>query len=488
MPGRKPPKMSPQLIILLYITGAVLLLSGTGYLARLGTNQAQYLIYAELIKDFSFILLTAALFYSLIIHGSQSFTKSNVYEKEDRYRVLMELIPDGFIVFRLGHILYINHRGLEMLGMTSLQELIGKPIDKIIPPDQMHSIVHHSGNGHRDPRHGYWSESKFIHGNGTLFDVEYTVYPMEIDGDKSYHMIFRDMTRQLKSEQARQEIERRFHQFSEGTYEGIIILENGKISDTNRGCLRLIGFEIHEMVNKDALDFIVPDYREFLRQKLELKEEFPYECAFIKKDGSYLPVELRIKSIIYAGKEIKVISFYDISDRKKLEDRLFQLSIRDDLTGLNNRRGFYLLAEQALKSARRDKQNILLMFSDLDGLKDINDSQGHLEGDRALIETAQMMKKTFRDADIIARVGGDEFVALATNSDTESEEIFSKRLQAKLYEYNISTRRTYPISISYGFTEILPEDTRSLDQIMAKADEIMYEHKRKTHHASTRHT
>ena len=99
--------------------------------------------------------------------------------------------------------------------------------------------------------------------------------------------------------------------------------------------------------------------------------------------------------------------------REKFEEELLSLSIKDPLTGLHNRRGFLSLAEQQLKLSARNKRGVLLYFADLDGLKWINDTLGHQEGDNAIIEIATILKEASRESDIIARLGGDEYAVLA---------------------------------------------------------------------------
>ncbi len=102
----------------------------------------------------------------------------------------------------------------------------------------------------------------------------------------------------------------------------------------------------------------------------------------------------------------------EIQKRLKAETEVRQLSLTDELTGLYNRRGFFLLGNQQFKTAQRTQMFCCLLFADLDGLKQINDSLGHEIGDKFLIDTAQLLKQTFRESDIIARLGGDEFVIL----------------------------------------------------------------------------
>lgn len=163
--------------------------------------------------------------------------------------------------------------------------------------------------------------------------------------------------------------------------------------------------------------------------------------------------------------------------REKLEEDLLNLSITDPLTGLHNRRGFLSLAVQQLKLSDRNKRRMQLYFADLDGLKWINDTLGHDEGDKALIEAAAVFKETFRTSDIIARLGGDEYAVLAVDINEANSEIFTARLQSLIDTRNNQENRKYKLSISVGCSYYDPENPCSIDELMASADKLMYEQK-----------
>jgi diguanylate cyclase (GGDEF)-like protein len=167
----------------------------------------------------------------------------------------------------------------------------------------------------------------------------------------------------------------------------------------------------------------------------------------------------------------------EIIERKRAEEALSALLLVDDLTGLYNRRGFFNLVEQQLKIADRTKRKMLLLFADFDDLKQINDTLGHREGDLALIEIAHVLKETFRQSDIIARIGGDEFVVLAMETDGASAEVLTARLRENLEVRNARGDRRYKLSLSVGITRYDPENPCSIDELLARADRLMYEQK-----------
>src|SRR5215472_11323489 len=161
-----------------------------------------------------------------------------------------------------------------------------------------------------------------------------------------------------------------------------------------------------------------------------------------------------------------------------LQTELSNLALKDELTGLYNRRGFLALAERQLKLARRSRRSCLLFFIDLDGLKGINDLFGHGEGDAALKCAAEALETTFRDSDVLARFGGDEFAVLAIEASDHSEATIRERLT----EYLVSARRQgsdYKFSVSLGAARFDPWNPTSIRELIAEADQAMYEQKRR---------
>jgi diguanylate cyclase (GGDEF)-like protein len=168
----------------------------------------------------------------------------------------------------------------------------------------------------------------------------------------------------------------------------------------------------------------------------------------------------------------------DITEQKQTEQLLRDLSLLDGMTGLNNRRGFFRLAEQTLKMAERQKIPLFLMFLDLDDLKQINDTLGHPAGDNVLRRLADLLKSTFRDSDILARHGGDEFVVLGMETGHFDADTLIEKLQKNLNAENSKLEPAWRISVSIGISRFDPMNPVSLDQLLEQADARMYENKR----------
>jgi len=165
-------------------------------------------------------------------------------------------------------------------------------------------------------------------------------------------------------------------------------------------------------------------------------------------------------------------------ERHRLQKNLQNLSLLDDLTGLYNRRGFLALAEQHLRMIQR-KGAALLIYLDLDDLKLINDSYGHLEGNRALIVTANVLRACFRQSDILARLGGDEFCVLMTDAGQDSAHQVRKRMQQRADFINALSSWNFRLSLSVGIADVPVVHQPSLDHLLRIADTQMYEEKRK---------
>ena len=161
-----------------------------------------------------------------------------------------------------------------------------------------------------------------------------------------------------------------------------------------------------------------------------------------------------------------------------LQKELRNLATVDQLTGIANRRGFVAVAEHQLRLSARIGEPVALMFLDVDDLKTVNDTHGHATGDQMLRETAEVLVSTFRDSDLVARVGGDEFCVLLATPEDPGAKIALQRLREVAVRRSLEPGRAYRLSFSVGLTEFDPSDPTTVEQLMEAADRLMYEEKR----------
>ncbi len=161
-------------------------------------------------------------------------------------------------------------------------------------------------------------------------------------------------------------------------------------------------------------------------------------------------------------------------ERHRMLQQVRQMAVLDELTGLNNRRGFVLVCQHLWQLANRNGRSLALLFLDLDGLKQINDGCGHAEGDRALVDLANILRHTFRKADVLGRLGGDEFVVLLAEGSAEGAGRALDRLRASVDAFNRAAARPYRLSVSVGMSWYEPDAPASVEAVIEQADRAMY--------------
>jgi len=201
------------------------------------------------------------------------------------------------------------------------------------------------------------------------------------------------------------------------------------------------------------------------------RDELMAEFAVLNRDLEKI-VEQRTQDLTALNQKLTL----EIAEREQAEQQVRQLSLTDDLTGLLNRRGFLLLAEQAIKTAKRAQADVALIYFDLDGLKFVNDSLGHQAGDRLITSAGRILKTNFRESDLVARIGGDEFTVLAVGG--ESPKKMLARLQQAVDRFNVENPALPSLAFSQGTVRSFPESDKPLFQLMAEADALMYQEKR----------
>jgi diguanylate cyclase (GGDEF)-like protein len=171
--------------------------------------------------------------------------------------------------------------------------------------------------------------------------------------------------------------------------------------------------------------------------------------------------------------------YQKIADLEKANERLRSHSLTDGMTGLHNRRGFMILATGLLKFARRAGYSSCLVYIDLDSLKYINDTFGHVGGDTALTQFARILTETFRDSDVIGRLGGDEFVILITDATENDIEGMQALLQSNVDAYNAQAEPGHALAFSLGIIRAGPDSSMTMEEFLSQADEAMYLHKQR---------
>jgi diguanylate cyclase (GGDEF)-like protein/PAS domain S-box-containing protein len=295
-----------------------------------------------------------------------------------------------------------------------------------------------------------------------------------------------DITGRKRAEQALRESEERYRAIIENIEDGYYEVDlEGNMTFCNPSHARMLGYSQNELIGMNHRSYMDEQHADeifsiFNRISQTGSPTKAFDWELIRKDGLKLPVEASVSLVRDAeGQPVGMRGIIrDNTERKRMEEEMREMSFRDQLTGLYNRRGFITLAEQQMKTTNRAKRQMPLAFIDVDNMKSINDTLGHEEGDKALINTANILRQTFRESDIIARIGGDEFAVLAIDVTEMNPEILSSRLQQNIDSHTAKEDHPYKLSMSWGTAVYDPEVPVSLDELMSEADKLMYAEKK----------
>jgi diguanylate cyclase (GGDEF)-like protein/PAS domain S-box-containing protein len=296
----------------------------------------------------------------------------------------------------------------------------------------------------------------------------------------------RHITEQERISKALRETEERFRNAFDYAAIGMALVSpQGNWLRVNRSLCNLIGYTEQELLHSN---FQAVTHADDLRSdQANLYRLIQGETPTCQVEKRYVH---RHGEIVWALNSVSLVrdaddnpahfifQIQDITERKRAEAALHSLSLVDELTGLYNRRGFLAVTDQHLAEIRRNDKQPVILYADLDGLKEINDSLGHHEGDRAIAKSAEMLKETFRTSDIVARLGGDEFVVLAAIGPEETAESLTQRLKEHFSAVNKLGNRPYNLSLSVGVALFDETGDQSIETLLAQADRAMYEDKR----------
>lgn len=294
---------------------------------------------------------------------------------------------------------------------------------------------------------------------------------------------FQDISAQKKIEQQLLESREQYRQIVDFASDLIYkVNTDGKFIYVNPSVLQTLNYTAEELLQVRYTNVIHKKFRRQLRKvyRNQLAERTPTtysEFVVLNKDGKEVWLGQHAQLIYQDEKVVGLQAISrDITQKKHTEAELRNLSLTDELTGLYNRRGFLALAENRLKLALSKKagNKLLVIYIDLDGLKQINDTFGHDEGSRAIIATAQLLKKSFRQSDLVARFGGDEFVVLANQASEENTEMIVGRMQQTFEEYNLSRPHPFELLFSFGVARFDSPESLKIEDLLRKADQEMY--------------
>ena len=417
------------------------------------------------------------------ILGSEDLYKRHVTAEllfsKRHYEIIFNGMPEGVMEFTPdGMIFHANVAALALCGLRE-EDLLASSFFDLFSGEHRERLRGLLDTPGKDPV--VIDEASPILLNGKMVTIHFL--PSRDESHAFIIAIMRDITEKIATARELEMMRRQQERILNAVGEGIFGLDKEKrITFANPAALALLDYEPHELVGANLQKIVHTCTPEkncpicsvckdgFIRKGTD---------TFWRKNGASFPVRFTSSPIVEDYEILgAVVAFADITERQKMEERLRESAMTDELTGLFNRRGFMTLADKLIKISVRDKNDLLLIYIDFDNMKWINDSLGHTVGDQALVEAATLLRDTFRLADIVARLGGDEFVILCTdNSALGNEETILSRLKENIDKTNRLKSRQYQLSLSVGVGRYEHQSPCSIDELLRRADRAMYKNK-----------
>ncbi len=406
----------------------------------------------------------------------EDITESKRAEKalkasEETFRVVFNNVHDAIFIHEPdGTIIDVNEKMLQMYGMDNKEEALKLSIEKDYSspenlleqlPCRWEKVI--AGETQlfewkaRRPR------------DNSFFDVEMFLTKLALGNKDVILATVRDITDRKREE----EFLRNLFIYSPI---GMYIVMDGTFQFVNSQFEKYSGYRQEELRGVNPLSLVVPEDQNMVRtnavRMLKGKLSSPYEFRIVSKKEGIRWVAESVTSIWYKGKQATLGNFMDITERREFEEKLKYLSLHDQLTGLYNRAFF---EEELHRLSNSREYPITIISADLDGLKLINDTMGHNKGDELLKTCTDVLEKSLRSSDILARIGGDEFAVILPRCNEKNGEIVVKRIRL-LIEYHNRKHPALPLSVSIGIATATTKE-QTLADVFRKADELMYRDK-----------
>ncbi|TDT57257.1 PAS domain S-box-containing protein/diguanylate cyclase (GGDEF)-like protein [Fonticella tunisiensis] len=432
------------------------------------------------------ILIFIAFWLFMVRHGKAKFRlkepglrKKEISEGEKLHRSLMDILPQPIVIYREGIIIYANPACVDVLGAEKPEELIGRHVYDFIHPDCAEVATARVQEALEGKYIGI-KDQRLVRVDGKEIDVEIVSVNVIYEGQKAVMSTFNDVTERKSMERALKEKEKFLSDVFDSIQDGIAVIDrNFKIIRTNK--------TMDEWYKK----WLPIEERICRRDAFGENKQICADCSSVKTMKQGTP-HTTISEYTYPSGEKKWFEIYayplrddkgnitgviqqirDITGRKKIEDRINQLAHYDAVTGLPNRNMMRSSLKKAIRDAAKKGENVGVIFIDLDRFKMINDTLGHIYGDRVLKLMAQRLSFCAEEPYTIFRHGGDEFIVIRKAVDKEELRCCAEKIIDKISRPFVMDGREIYITPSIGIS-IYPSDGDDVDTLIKYADSAMY--------------
>jgi len=387
-----------------------------------------------------------------------------------------------------GHFKFVTDETTSVFGYTP-KELLGKTIYDFMPDEDIEDFRKWKDETYGKRESFTNIEIKNLTKDGQIIWMQVSGVPHFDDKGEflGYRGAAMNITDRKEAEDALKASERRLRALAESAYDAIIMIDNsGRVSFWNHAAEQLFGYSEAEVMGNDVHALIAPQedrdeaekgLHEFAKNGTGPILGKTQETVGMHKDGTTFQIERSVSAFRLGEEWYAVATIRDITERKKTEDKLRQLATTDSLTGLYNRHRFIELSKREFARSRRYTRPLAMFMLDIDYFKKVNDAYGHDTGDKALRSLAETAIIALRNADILGRLGGEEFAVLLPETGQDAAMEVAERLRVSIERSIIVTNsHNLTITVSIGVACLDPE-TRTLEQLLKRADIALYEAK-----------
>ncbi len=403
--------------------------------------------------------------------------------------MLADNLPAAMAYFEAQNLtcLFANKGYAEANGWT-VDTIIGKTVRVVIGEEAFRLIEPHVERALKGEKVDYTRPMTLPNGEQRFVEVNLIPHFGEQAQLLGAFVLIKDITQHRLAEQTIRDSEERMRKFFAATREGILFHKDGIISDVNDAMLEITGYRRDELVGHNVLEFPAPDSLQTVTENIRSGHEEPVEANVMHRRGHHITVEAVGKTLHLGNSTYRMVVMRDITARKHAEARVQYLAHHDMLTGLPNRAYLTERLGTILALARRHGTLVAIVFIDLDDFKVINDTYGHHSGDAVLKEVAARIKLVLREADMVSRLGGDEFlVILADLAAPEDAATVAQKLAQTISQAVEFGGQQLHTSASIGIS-LFPRDGANANDLIRQADTAMYSAKERGHGHSSFYT